>query len=98
MKKFNESDLTEEQIEQLENQKVIADSLDDYISTLRVNTDKSEFTEYRNRMPAQIKRCASGYIKNCNSKLDDWLDAFKDFPEVITELQTLKGLNPRPPR
>ena len=40
MKKFNESDLTEEQIEQLENQKVIADSLDDYISTLRVNTDK----------------------------------------------------------
>jgi len=60
--------------------KVIKDSYNDYISV----PDESKEV-----MARHIARTASGHIKNKGTKLEDWLEVFKDEEIVISKLKSI---------
>lgn len=62
--------------------KVIEDSYNDYIS---VDDERT-----REIMARHITRAAQGFINNFQSKLEDWLEIFKDEDIVISKLKELK--------
>ena len=64
-----------------DNQKVIEDSYNDYISL-----DDERKKEIMSR---HIKRTAQGFINNRDSRLEDWLEKFKDEDIVISKLKEL---------
>ena len=64
-----------------ENQKVIEDSYNDYIS---LNDERQ-----KEIMARHIKRTAQGFINNSEGRLEDWLEKFKDEYIVISKLKEL---------
>ncbi len=64
-----------------ENQKVIEDSYNDYISL--------DDERQRRIMARHIKRTAQGFIRNSGGRLEDWLEKFKDEDIVISKLKEL---------
>jgi hypothetical protein len=64
-----------------DNQKVIEDSYNDYISL-----DDERQKEIMSR---HIKRTAQGFINNRDGRLEDWLEKFKDEYIVISKLREL---------
>jgi len=64
-----------------ENQKVIEDSYNDYISL--------DDERQREIMARHIKRTAQGFINNRDGRLEDWLEKFKDEYIVISKLREL---------
>jgi len=64
-----------------ENQKVIEDNYNDYISL--------DDERQREIMARHIKRTAQGFINNRDGRLEDWLEKFKDEYIVISKLREL---------
>ena len=64
-----------------ENQKIIEDSYNDYISL--------DDERQREIMARNIKRTAQGFIRNSGGRLEDWLEKFKDEDIVISKLKEL---------
>lgn len=64
-----------------ENQKIIEDSYNDYISL--------DDERQREIMARHIKRTAQGFIRNSEGRLEDWLEKFKDEDIVISKLKEL---------
>jgi hypothetical protein len=63
--------------------KIIKDSYNDYM--LANNDVEKEI------MARHIARAASGFIKNTDSKIEDWLETFKDEEIVIFKLKQLEN-------
>ena len=64
-----------------ENKKIIEDSYNDYIT---IDNDRE-----REIMARHIARTAMGFIKNRDSKIEDWMEVFKDEDIVISKLKAL---------
>jgi hypothetical protein len=64
-----------------ENKKVIEDSYNDYIT---IDNDRE-----KEIMARHIARTASGFIKNRDSKIEDWMEVFKNEDIVISKLKEL---------
>ena len=60
---------------------IIDDSYNDYISESDLKAKEI--------MARHIRRTASGFIKNRNSSIDDWIEKFKDEDIVMKELEPI---------